>query len=978
MGFPASVANLGTNGRPAASSSHLASRIRFTGLGSIRRWQYAPGRLCRCMVVTNLIDEEKGVQFSSRGSVSVKPNDDSDLLLKPPQKPIRANGPPESVNAASPSPSRPTLEDRDKVRESLDEVLEKAEKLKASTSGNGDLRQNGASKPDSSATPAAEGANSRRTKTLKSVWRKGNPVSTVHKVVRDHPRSESRNQSSSTVKPSMSAPTKPVPPLLTKPSVAPPPRRPVKADMSKEKKGPILIDKFASNKPIVDPVVAAALIEPVKPVRGPPAKVKDDRRKKTSTPAGLRRRMPNDDGLVDEDTAVRKGRRWSKAKRRAARLQLEASQVEEPVRVEILEVGEEGMVIEELAYQLAVDESEILRFLSVRGAMLDNVQTLDKDLVKMVCMEYDVEVLESGPVKVEEMAKKKEFLDEEDLDKLEVRPPIVTIMGHVDHGKTTLLDYIRKSKVVASEAGGITQGIGAYQVIVQVDGNPHACIFLDTPGHEAFGAMRARGARVTDICIIVVSADDGVRPQTNEAIAHAKAAGVPIVIAINKVYFLVISSLVTVVKRKIPLSCFSNLLFKQIDKEGANAERVMQELSQIGLMPETWGGDIPMIQISALSGEGVVELLETVILVAELQELKANPHRNAKGTVIEACLDKAKGSLATLVVQNGTLNKGDIVVCGEAFGKIRAMYDDGGKLIDKAGPSNAVQVIGLNNVPLAGDEFESVDNLDVARERANARAEALRIERISSKAGEGKVTLSSIAASVSSGKQVGIDTHELNIILKVDFQGSIEAIRQAIQVLPQENVSLRFLLQAPGDVSVSDVDLAVASEGIIFGFNVKAPGSVKSYAKKKSVEIRLYKVIYDLIDDLRNAMEGLLELAEEEVPIGSAKVRAVFSSGSGKVAGCMITTGKVVHDCNVRVLRKGKEVYVGTLDSLRRVKETVKEVGAGLECGIGVDDFDEWEEGDVVEAFNTVKKTRTLEEASASVTAALKDAGVQL
>ncbi|KAK3142991.1 hypothetical protein QOZ80_4BG0355910 [Eleusine coracana subsp. coracana] len=968
MASPASVANLGSNGRPGpmpstvARRAHLVTRISFMGFDGTRRWHYAPGRLCRCMVITNLI-EEKGVQFSSRGAVSVKADDDNDMLLKSPQKPVRPNGPPEGMKAVSPPERKPagaSLEDREKVRESLDEVLEKAEKLEASGSGsvaagNAGSRQNGVSTGSAPGeTTGEESGNLRKTKTLKSVWRKGNPVPTVRKVIREQPRTESRSQSISAAKPSVPSPSKPAPPLLSKPSVAPPPRRPVQPDASKEKKGPILIDKFASKKPAIDPVVPEELLDPQKPVRRMPTKAKVERRNKPSTPAGSRRRMPNDDG-VDEDTAdvpiagvaVRKGRRWSKAKRRAARL--EAMQAEEPVRVEILEVGDEGMLIEDLAYDLAVSESEILRFLSVRGVMLDNVQTLDKDLVKMVCMEYDVEVLESCPAKVEEMAKKKEFLDEDDLDKLEVRPPIVTIMGHVDHGKTTLLDYIRKSKVVASEAGGITQGIGAYQVLVPVDGDPQACIFLDTPGHEAFGAMRARGARITDICIIVVAADDGVQPQTREAIAHARAAGVPIIIAVNK-----------------------------IDKEGANPERIMQELSQIGLMPEMWGGDTPMIQISALTGDNVDELLETVMLVAELQELKANPHRNAKGTVIEACLDKAKGPLATLVVQNGTLNKADIIMCGEAYGKIRAMYDDRGRLVDKAGPSNAVQVIGLNNVPLAGDEFEVVDDLDIARERANERAEAMRIERISAKAGEGKVTLSSIAASVSSGKQSGIDTHELNVILKVDYQGSIEAIRQAVQALPQENVSLRFLLQAPGDVSVSDVDLAVASEGIIFGFNVRAPGSVKNYAKKKSVEIRLYKVIYDLIDDLRNAMEGLLEPAEEEVPLGSAKVRAVFSSGSGKAAGCMVSTGKIVQDCNVRVLRKGKEVFVGTLDSLRRVKETVKEVGAGLECGIGVDDFDEWEEGDVIEAFNTVKKTRTLEEASATVTAALKNAGVQV
>ncbi|KAF8657460.1 hypothetical protein HU200_060021 [Digitaria exilis] len=883
MASPASVTNLGSSGRPGllpaavARRAHLVTRISFTGFDGIRRWHYEPGRLCRCMVITNLIGE-KSVQFSSRGSVSVKADDDNDMLLKPPQKPILPNGPPEGMKTASLPDRKPTgatLDDREKVRESLDAVLEKAEKLEASSSGNGNggntmSRQNDVSMRNGPGVTAAdEGGNSRKTKTLKSVWRKGNPVPTVRKVIREQPRTESRNQSEPAAKPPVSSPSKPVPPLLSKPSVAPPPRRPVKTDTPKDKKGPILIDKFASKRATIDPIVPEELLDPLKPVRGPPAKVRVDRRKKPETQAGSRRRLSSDDGLVDEDTAdvpisgvpVRKGRRWSKAKRRAARL--EAMKAEEPVRVEILEVGEEGMQIEDLAYELAVSESEILCFLSVRGVMLDNVQTLDKDLVKMVCMEYDVEVLESGPMKVEDMAKKKDFLDEEDLDKLEVRPPIVTIMGHVDHGKTTLLDWMRKSKVVASEAGGITQGIGAYQVLVPVDGNPQACIFLDTPGHEAFGAMRARGARVTDICIIVVAADDGVRPQTSEAIAHARAAGVPIIIAINKV--------------------FSNLFL----------------------------------------------------------------------SICRNCYTDPSYDL------------------------IRAMYDHCGELVDKAGPSNAVQVIGLNNVPLAGDEFEVVDNLDVARERANERAEALRLERISAKAGEGKVTLSSIAASVSS-KQAGMDTHELNVILKVDFQGTIEAIRQAIQALPQENVSLRFLLQAPGDVSVSDVDLAVASEGIIFGFNVKAPGSVKSYANKKGVEIRLYKVIYDLIDDLRNAMEGLLEPAEEEVPIGTAKVRAVFSSGSGKVAGCMITTGKVVQDCNVRVLRKGKEVYVGSLDSLRRVKETVKEVGAGLECGIGVDDFDEWEEGDVVEAFNTVKKARTLEEASATVTAALKDAGVQL
>ncbi|KAK9153308.1 hypothetical protein Sjap_000788 [Stephania japonica] len=762
----------------------------------------------------------------------------------------------------------------------------------------------------------------------------------------------------------------PQPPLRVRPKLQEPPqvKKPVilkdvgaapqviGKDGTREKK-PILIDKFASKKPVVDPMIAQAVIPPPKPVKNPGfMKVKDDYRKKTGSVGG-RRRLVYDGDIPDEETselnvsipgatAGRKGRKSTKASRKAARLQ--AAKDAAPVKVEILEVEDEGMLLEDLAYNLAVSEGEILGFLYTKGIRPDGIQTLDKDMVKMVCREYDVEVLEAAPVKVEEMARKNEIFDEDDLDKLEDRPPVITIMGHVDHGKTTLLDYIRKSKVTASEAGGITQGIGAYKVLVPVDGKLLPCVFLDTPGHEAFGAMRARGARVTDIAIIVVAADDGVRPQTAEAIAHAKAAGVPIVIAINKV-----------------------------DKEGANPDRVMEELSSSGLMPVDWGGDVPMVKISALKGENVGDLLETVMLVAELQELRANPHRNAKGTVIEAGLHKSKGSVATFIVQNGTLKRGDVVVCGEAYGKVRALFDDTGSRVDEAGPSSAVQVIGLNNVPIAGDPFEVVDTLDIAREKAEARAVELRVERISAKAGDGKVTLSSLASAVSAGKLAGLDLHTLNIVMKVDVQGSIEAIRQALLVLPQDNVTLRFLLQATGEISTSDVDLAFASKAIILGFNVKAPGSVESYADNKCVEIRLYRVIYELIDDMRKAMEGLLDLIEEQVPIGSAEVRATFSSGSGRVGGCMVTEGKVVKGCGVRIVRNRKTVYVGTLGSLKRVKEMVKEVNAGLECGIGIDEFSDWEVGDIVEAFNTVQKKRTLEEASSSMTAALAGAGFE-
>ncbi|XVF79501.1 hypothetical protein PTKIN_Ptkin14bG0228100 [Pterospermum kingtungense] len=994
-----SLVNLGTlnatfiNYCPEPVSSSYYSCIRRV---SLSRRGFSGKCKCKYSVAaTDFVAEANSASSSSSSSSSCK-DSDAEIVLKPAPKPVLKSEGAKNEKGLSWNGGLSEGEDkeenhRSKVIESLGEVLEKAEKLETSNVNvNANVNVN-----EAKASRNGGGSGGvKKTKTLKSVWRKGDSVGTLQKVVKESPKvnnnddnrggggggGEGKVQSQGG---SAAAPLRPrqpslklQPKLQAKPSVAPPPvvKKPVilkdvgaakrsavvnesDSDGKSKERKPILIDKFASKKPVVDPVIARAVLAPTKPGKGPPpGKFKDDYRKRNASAGAPRRRIVSDDDLdiTDEETselnvsipgAARKGRKWSKASRKAARLQ--AAREAAPVKVEILEVGEKGMSVEELAYNLAIGEGGILGYLYSKGIKPDGVQTLDKEMVKMVCKEYEVEVLDADPVKVEEMAKKKEILDEDDLDKLQNRPPVLTIMGHVDHGKTTLLDVIQKSKVAASEAGGITQGIGAYKVLVPVDGKSQPCVFLDTPGHEAFGAMRARGARVTDIVIIVVAADDGIRPQTNEAIAHAKAAGVPIVIAINK-----------------------------IDKEGANPERVMQELSSIGLMPEDWGGDTPMVQISALKGQNIDDLLETVMLVAELQELKANPDRNAKGTVIEAGLHKSKGAVATFIVQNGTLKRGDVVVCGEAFGKVRALFDDSGNRVDKAGPSMPVQVIGLNNVPNAGEEFEVVASLDVAREKAEACAELLRSERISAKAGSGKLTLSSLASAVSFGKLSGIDLHQLNIILKVDLQGSIEAVRQALEVLPQDNVTLKFLLEATGDVSTSDVDLAVATKAIILGFNVKTPGSVKSYAENKGVEIRLYRVIYELIDDVRNAMEGLLEHVEDQVPIGSAEVRAVFSSGSGRVAGCMVTEGKVVKGCGIRVIRNGRTVHVGVLDSLRRVKEIVKEVNAGLECGMGMEDYDEWQEGDILEAFNSVQKKRTLEEASASMAAALEGVGI--
>ncbi|MEA5462976.1 translation initiation factor IF-2 [Leptothoe sp. PORK10 BA2] len=583
-----------------------------------------------------------------------------------------------------------------------------------------------------------------------------------------------------------------------------------------------------------------------------------------------------------------------------------------------------GLTVHDLAQELMQPETEVIKLLFFKGIATNINQTLDIPTAKMVAEAFEVEV---EMAEVESEAKKTtEMLDETDLESLQSRPPVVTIMGHVDHGKTSLLDAIRKAKVASGEAGGITQHIGAYHVDVPHDGNTRQVVFLDTPGHEAFTAMRARGTRVTDIAVLVVAADDGVRPQTIEAISHAKAAKVPIVTAINK-----------------------------IDKESASVDRVKQELMEYGLVPEEWGGDSIMVPVSAVSGENLDLLLEMILLQSEVEDLQANPDRLAKGTVIEANLDKARGPVATLLVQNGTLRIGDSMVVGSVFGKVRAMLDDRLNRVKAASPSFAVEVLGLNDVPQAGDEFEVFASEKEARSVADSRAVDQRQSRLQQAMASRRVTLNTLSAQAQEG-----ELKELNILLKADVQGSLEAILASLEQLPQDEVQIRVLMAAPGEISETDVDLAAASGAVIIGFNTTlAPGAQQS-SDRLGVDIRDYDIIYKLLEDIEGAMEGLLEpeLVEEE--LGEAEVRAVFPVRKGSVAGCYVLSGKVTRNCKIRVMREGVQVYEGNLDSLKRMRDDSKEVASGFECGIGVDKFSSWEEGDRINAFKLVTKRRTL------------------
>ena len=623
--------------------------------------------------------------------------------------------------------------------------------------------------------------------------------------------------------------------------------------------------------------------------------------------------------------AMRKRKKETTRQRQRRRaMELRATREAKAVRPEMLIVPEGNLTVQELAEKLGVESSEIIKSLFFKGVIATVTQSLDLSTIEAVAEEFGVPVLEDD---VEAAAAKTvEMIEESDRAHLIRRPPVVTVMGHVDHGKTSLLDAIRKTRVAAGEAGGITQHIGAYQVEIPHAGEQRKITFLDTPGHEAFTAMRARGTKVTDVAVLVVAADDGVRPQTLEAISHARAAKVPIVVAINK-----------------------------IDKEGASPDRVKQELSGLELVAEDWGGDTVMVPVSALKGENVDKLLEMILLVTEVEDLQANPDRMARGTVIEAHLDKAKGPVATLLIQNGTLKAGDVLAAGPVLGKVRAMVDDTGKRVKEAGPSYAVEALGFSEVPTAGDEFEVYPDEKTARSVVGDRANEARATRLAQQMASRRVSLASMSGQASEG-----ELKELNLILKADVQGSVEAILGSLEQLPQGEVQVRVLLSAPGEITETDVDLAAASGAVIGGFNTSMAPGAKRASDATGVDVRDYDVIYKLLEDIQMAMEGLLEPELVEESLGEAEVRAVFTIGRSAVAGCYVTSGKLQRNCKVRVWRGKEKVFEGDLDSLRRNKDDVKEVATGFECGIGTDRYTGWQEGDRVEAFKLATQRRTL------------------
>ena len=587
------------------------------------------------------------------------------------------------------------------------------------------------------------------------------------------------------------------------------------------------------------------------------------------------------------------------------RLQRQQQQIK---KVQLKVMIPDEINVGELASRLKRTASDVIKELLKLGVMANISQTIDFDTAAIVAEEMGAKVEKEVFVTIEE----KLFDESEDKEEnLEPRSPVIVVMGHVDHGKTSLLDCIRKTDVAAGEAGGITQHIGAYRV--KVDGRP--ITFLDTPGHAAFTSMRARGAQVTDIAILVVAADDGIMPQTIEAINHAKAAEIPIIVAVNK-----------------------------IDKENADPDRVLQQLTEYELVPEEWGGETIVCKISAKQGIGIENLLEMVLLTADMQELRANPNRQAKGTVIEAKLDRGRGPVATVLVQNGTLHTGETVIAGKAVGRVRVMTDERGRKLEQAGPSVPVEIIGLGEVPDAGDIFYAVDNERMARELVEQRKEQEKEER--NKAMQ-KVTLENLFDTIQQGNM-----KELNIIIKADVQGSVEAVRASLLKLSNEEVRVNVIHGAVGAINESDVMLATASNAIIVGFNVRPERAAADSAHDQDVEIRLYRVIYDCIEEMQQAMKGMLDPKFKEVVVGHAEIRQTFKvSGVGTIAGAYVQDGKIVRACEVRIVRDGIVIHEGHLNSLKRFKDDVKEVAAGYECGMGIENYNDLKEGDIIESF---------------------------
>jgi translation initiation factor IF-2 len=586
---------------------------------------------------------------------------------------------------------------------------------------------------------------------------------------------------------------------------------------------------------------------------------------------------------------------------------IKAETKSEKQKNQVFEVPE-VLTVGELADILDVNATEIIKILMMAGTMASINQEIDFDTASLVADELGFEI---KAIKMEDVVTKiLEEYDEEATGEEIKRPPVVTVMGHVDHGKTSLLDRIRKANVTAGEAGGITQHIGAYTVNIKGE----SITFIDTPGHEAFTAMRSRGAFMTDIAILVVAADDGVMPQTIEAINHAKAAKVPIIVAINK-----------------------------IDKDGANPDRVKQELTEQNLVVEEWGGDVIAVPVSAKKGTNIDELLENILLVAEVEELKADPKRAARGCVIEARVKKGKGSTASLLVQQGTLHVGDSIISGTTYGKVRTMVDDKGKRIKKAGPSKPVEISGLSDVPEAGDDFIVLPNDKEARQLAEKR---LQMEKDARQA-KSRMNLNDLFNRIQEGQ-----IQDVNIIIKADVQGSVEAISQSLQKLNTDEIHINVIHGAVGAVNESDVMLASTSDAIIIGFNVRPDKNALAAAETEEVDIRLYRVIYDAINDVKQAMEGMLKPEFVEKTTGNAEVREVFRIPGGiMVAGSYVTDGKIGRNDEVRVIRDGIVIFAGKLASLRRFKDDVKEVGSGYECGIGIDKYNDIKVGDVIETF---------------------------